>query len=713
MPRRWLVVLGCLSLAGCHSTRPPVAPSSAILPLAAVRLYENGVGYFERQGMLSPGGASTLGVPASHVDDALKTLLVLSRGHARVSGIEFPSVVSDGAARALAGLPSEGDTPADYEHVLRSLVGFRVEITRATEPLRGRLLDVEREPAGARGGKPADDASAASAAKIAAYSLLVVGDGGEIERLSTAEVRAIRPLDRAFSARLDTAADALGGRSAQLRRELSVRASASASVRIGYIAETPVWRASYRLVLPHDGPAAMLQGWALVHNDTDEAWKDVDVELVNGAPDSFLFPMAAPRYARRSLSTPEVELSTVPQLALKTADGLWGDHVDGETTESFGAGGLGEGGGGYGEGIGLGGVGTIGHGAGFASEGVSTGVSIGDLSSIAGAKGKDEGRLFSYHLAEKVSLAAHGSSLLPLLERAVRAHRFTRFEDGGQGRAAVRLSNDSPYILPAGPIAVFEASGFSGEALVDRLRPEQRAFLEYGVDLDASLSIARKDVESKAVRVSFDPAKGFLKRDEIRVSEHRLGIDNQAALPRSVGYVLSGVVTNAKVEGADELDYDAKAGEAIAFVSAPPRTRLERVLRVTEARQVTTSLDKLSRTTVEALAEAESLPAGERAVLRAALPHVVALADAERTLSDIERRLHEVDEDLQRNREHLKAATGGEGAVNPIAGRIVALERSRDEARRSSSALGLKITALKQAAAHALEALPRDAPQGA
>jgi hypothetical protein len=711
MQRRWLVVLGCL-LAGCHVSRPPAAPASAILPLAAVRLYENGVGYFERQGVLSAGGASTLGVPASHVDDALKTLLVLSSDHARVSGIEFPSVVSDGAARALAGLPAEGDTPADYEHVLRSLVGFRVEIAgKAQSTLRGRLLDVEREAP--RSAEPARDAKAASGPKIAAYSLLVVGDGGEIVRVSTSELGSIRPLDRAFSARLDTAVDALGGRSAQLGRELSVRASASATVRIGYIAETPVWRASYRLVLPRDGAAAMLQGWALVHNDTDEAWRDVDVELVNGAPDSFLFPMAAPRYARRSLSTPEIELSTVPQLALKTADGLWGDHVDGEATESFGAGGIGEGGGGYGEGIGLGGVGTIGHGAGAASVGASTGVSIGDLSRIESAKGRDEGRLFSYHLAEKVSLAAHGSSLLPLLERAVRAHRFTRFEDGGQGRAAVRLSNDSPYILPAGPIAVFEAPGFAGEALVDRLRPEQRAFLEYGVDLDAALTVVEKEIENKAVHVSFDPANGSLERDEIRVSEHRLAVDNQAALPRSMGYVLTGVVTNAKVEGADELDYDAKAGAAIAFVSAPSRTRRERVLRITEARHMTTNVDRLTPASLESLAAAESLPAVERAAVRTALPHVTALADAENALSEIERRLREVDDDLKRNREHLKAATGGDGAASPIAGRIVALERSRDQARRSASTLKQKIAGLKQAASRALEALPRDVPQGA
>src|SRR5207244_1135596 len=86
-----------VSTIGCTHLLPPAVASGA-LPLRSVRLYENGVGYFEREGVLDASGAAVLGVPASHVDDALKTLLVLSRGKAKLSGIEFPSVVSDGAA---------------------------------------------------------------------------------------------------------------------------------------------------------------------------------------------------------------------------------------------------------------------------------------------------------------------------------------------------------------------------------------------------------------------------------------------------------------------------------------------------------------------------------------------------------------------------------------------------------------------------------------
>ena len=81
----------------------------------------------------------------------------------------------------------------------------------------------------------------------------------------------------------------------------------------------------------------MLQGWALLHNDTDENWRDVRVELANGRPDSFLFPLAAPRYTRRPLIAPDDQLATVPQLMGTTVDAIWGDQIG----DSDGAGGSG------------------------------------------------------------------------------------------------------------------------------------------------------------------------------------------------------------------------------------------------------------------------------------------------------------------------------------------------------------------------------------
>jgi hypothetical protein len=100
---------------------------------------------------------------------------------------------------------------------------------------------------------------------------------------------------------------------AALTRTLELDAQPGSKVALGYLGEAPLWRASYRLLLEANG-SATLQGWALLHNDSNEDWRGLAVELVNGRPDSFLFPLAAPRYSERRLVTPERQLSSIWRL---------------------------------------------------------------------------------------------------------------------------------------------------------------------------------------------------------------------------------------------------------------------------------------------------------------------------------------------------------------------------------------------------------------
>ena len=62
---------------------------------------------------------------------------------------------------------------------------------------------------------------------------------------------------------------------------------------VGYVAETPVWRPSYRLVINPSGAAgkgastADLQAWGIVQNLSGEDWKGIKLSLVAGAPLAF------------------------------------------------------------------------------------------------------------------------------------------------------------------------------------------------------------------------------------------------------------------------------------------------------------------------------------------------------------------------------------------------------------------------------------------
>jgi len=62
---------------------------------------------------------------------------------------------------------------------------------------------------------------------------------------------------------------------------------------IGYVAETPVWRPSYRVVV-NPGGKAELQSWGIIQNLSGEDWRDVELVLVAGAPLAFQSTLGRP-----------------------------------------------------------------------------------------------------------------------------------------------------------------------------------------------------------------------------------------------------------------------------------------------------------------------------------------------------------------------------------------------------------------------------------
>ena len=79
-------------------------------------------------------------------------------------------------------------------------------------------------------------------------------------------------------------------------------------VKVGYVIENPVWKTSYRLVLPakdakneevkKEEKKPYLQGWAVVENQTDEDWGGIRMALISGRPISFQMNHARNRTTR-------------------------------------------------------------------------------------------------------------------------------------------------------------------------------------------------------------------------------------------------------------------------------------------------------------------------------------------------------------------------------------------------------------------------------
>ena len=119
---------------------------------------------------------------------------------------------------------------------------------------------------------------------------------------------------------LNRALAAVAGARDQDKKPVDIRFNGAGErrVRLGYVVETPVWKASYRLVLAGDDPnerkpRATLQGWAIVENQTDNDWNNVRLSLVSGRPISFTENLYQPLYVPRPEVTPELYASLRPQ----------------------------------------------------------------------------------------------------------------------------------------------------------------------------------------------------------------------------------------------------------------------------------------------------------------------------------------------------------------------------------------------------------------
>ena len=76
-----------------------------------------------------------------------------------------------------------------------------------------------------------------------------------------------------------------------------------------------MWKSTYRILLDaKHGDKPLVQGWAVVDNTIGEDWKDVQLSLVAGAPQSFVQNISQPMYVRR----PEVPLPASAMLTPQT-----------------------------------------------------------------------------------------------------------------------------------------------------------------------------------------------------------------------------------------------------------------------------------------------------------------------------------------------------------------------------------------------------------
>ena len=278
------------------------------LPLKRVVLYKSGVGYFEHTGQVRGNQDIHIDFTTGQLNDALKSLTTVDLNGGQIGAIRYDSLAPiDYRLKALR-IPLEQQ--ASRTTLLNALRGARLQIGNGREVAVGRVFSVEKETR--------YDAKRKQVREVTVVSLFT--DSGDVRSFELSPTTSLRILDRELSSEVGSYLDLIGSsRDVDLRRmTISTLGTGERNLFVSYISEVPVWKSTYRIVMPSSpGEKPLLQGWAIVDNTVGEDWKDVQLSLVAGAPQSFVQPISKPFYVRR----PEVALPESYLLTPQTHEG--------------------------------------------------------------------------------------------------------------------------------------------------------------------------------------------------------------------------------------------------------------------------------------------------------------------------------------------------------------------------------------------------------
>ncbi len=307
-----LVTLVLLTSAQAQTNHP--APKQTIqLPITRVALYKNGVGFFEHAGRVTGDQSVTIDFTSAQLNDVLQSLTALDLSGGRISGAGYNSTTPlDQQLKTLPLALSTDPSDVDFYNAIR---GARVEVTAPGLSMTGRLLSIDlrarpaRTPTAPRT-KPPPQADR--------RFLTVVSDTGTVRTLELTSATSVLLLDTALHTDVTRYLELLASTRNQGLRHLTLldRGTGSRDLRVSYISEVPVWKSTYRILFTDakTDQTATLQGWSVVDNTTGSDWINVHLDLIAGAPQSFIQPLSTPYYTRR----PEIPLPAEAQLTPQT-----------------------------------------------------------------------------------------------------------------------------------------------------------------------------------------------------------------------------------------------------------------------------------------------------------------------------------------------------------------------------------------------------------
>lgn len=658
----WLLLsaLGPLTIIAQEKPSAP-APQPAggsDVPVKQVVLFSSGVGYFEHAGMVKGDGSTVLRFKTDQINDILKSLLLEDLDGGKVGTVTYPSQAP--LAKTLKSFEVDITDNPPLPELLNQLRGARLDVITDKGPIDGTILGVEKKQ------KVVNDKQTVD------VEVLNLRSGKMIRPIPLDDVQSLELHDAKLNAELDAALAALS-QARDLEKkpvEIHFNGQGERRVRIGYVVETPIWKTSYRLVLEKKKPAekgeapsggGKLQGWAIVENQTDNDWNDVQLSLVSGRPISFIEDLYHSLYIPRPFVQPQLYASLMPQtyengISKEDMERLKQQVAENNQRQQQMA--------------------NNGQG-GVSQGGVSNQLFSGSgaqpttqppidptLSVVSAASASGLGELFQYTVGN-VTIGRQQSAMIPIVTDDIDATKVSIYNANvlsNHPLNGVRIKNTTRKHLLQGPVTVIEAGSYAGDAQIDDVPPGQQRLLSYGIDL--KVLVEQGDQSQKQTVQTAVLNKGILQVTWKDVNAIEYLISNRGENEKTL-------VVEYPREEEWKLDEPAVADE-----TTPSLYRFERKvaagktiklpIRIETLREDRVELLPLDAEKLDVYLKLENVPPTVHEALAKVMAAKQALAATQRHSEEKAKQISDVTAEQSRIRENMKAVAASTDYYNRL-----------------------------------------------
>lgn len=145
------------------------------------------------------------------------------------------------------------------------------------------------------------------------------------------------------------------------------------------------------------------------------------------------------------------------------------------------------------------------------------------------------GELFEYRISHPVTIQRNSSALIPILQNSVDGEIVSLYNQSVREEHpmnAVYLHNTSGLTLESGPMTIIENNTYAGEALMGRIKPNEKRFITYAVDLGCRVSVKEDESDEKAFLVEIANGEMRVHHKQTRTTTYT--INNLSDRPKTL-----------------------------------------------------------------------------------------------------------------------------------------------------------------------------------